>query len=307
MNSKERVLAAIGHKGADRIPRGEIVVDDSVVRSFLGCEEVGFDEQLRFVSTLGLDLVCLTPSPARPSPDGVPPGPEGAKWRHIEQWASRADRFIFILLDGAFDWGMKLLGFRKFLISLMREGSDLTDIIKDVEALNTKLARRALDLGAMGILLADDIAYHKGLLANPRVLRRSILPSLARQTEAFSKMGLPVFFHSDGNINEILPDLTGIGLAGLQCLEFAAGMDLPSVSRQYGRDLCLWGNLDPRHLTDPHTPEEIAEAVNAILAVAGTQGGFIFGTSSGLFKGMRPENLAAVYTALDAVAQTGTF
>ena len=85
-------------------------------------------------------------------------------------------------------------------------------------------------------------------------------------------------------------------------------MDLASVASQYGKNLCLWGNLDPRYLTDPHAlPEEIAEAVNSILAAAGTEGGFIFGTSSGLFKGIRPDNLTEVYRALDAAAQTSTY
>ena len=93
------------------------------------------------------------------------------------------------------------------------------------------------------VTLADDIAYQKGLLANPQILRRSILPSLARQAEAFRKMGFPVFFHSDGNLNDILPNLATIGLTGLQCLEAAAGMDLASIASQYGKDLCLWGIL----------------------------------------------------------------
>ncbi len=305
MTSRERVFAAIGHRKADRVPRGEIVIDDEVIRSFLGCHEVSFSERLAFARALGLDLVCLSPSLPSGNTERTLPDPSKVKWEDVEKWADETDRFIFVLLDGAFDWGIKLLGFQPFLKGLMRESSDLTDIIRDTEALNGELARRALDLGAMAVLLADDIAYQKGLLANPKLLRRSILPSLVRQTEIFTHMGIPVFFHSDGNLSDILPDLAAMGLAGLQCLETAAGMDLASVTSQYGDKLCLWGNLDPRHLTDLRTPLEIGEEVNSILSAADARGGFIFGTSSGLFKGVRPENLAAVCKALNDASHIG--
>ena len=58
MNSRERIFAAIRHEKTDRIPRGEIFIDDAVVSSFLNCAEVGFDERWEFVRSLGLDLVC---------------------------------------------------------------------------------------------------------------------------------------------------------------------------------------------------------------------------------------------------------
>jgi uroporphyrinogen decarboxylase len=299
MDSKERVLAAIGHERTDRPPRGEIVIDDSVVESFLRCERVAFEERREFVTALGLDLVCMAPAlPLQPE-GAILPDPSQANWGDMDEWAGRTDRFVFAMVDGAFGWGIRLWGFQKFLVALVKGATGLTDLFKAVEDLNRALVREARDRGANAILLADDIAYQQGLMANPELLRRHVLPSLTRQAQSFKAMNLPVFFHSDGNLNDIIDDLIETGLDGLQCIESAAGMDLTTVRERYGDHLCLWGNLDPAYLTSSRTREEIFQEVHAILNAAGNDDGFIFGTSSGLFRGVKRENLAWVHEALE--------
>ena len=299
MNSRERVFAAIKHEKTDRVPRGEIIIDDSVVESFLRCGQVTFKERWQFVTTLGLDLVCLTPSfPSQPEVAALP-DPSQADWGDLDSWAGRTDCFVFAMIDGVFGWGIRLWGFQRFLVALARKDSSLTDFFSAVETLNTALVRRAKDRGAMGVLLADDIAYQQGLMVNPELLRWCILPSMARQVRSFKAMNLPVFFHSDGNLNDIMDHLADTGLDGLQCIESAAGMGLASIRERYGKRLCLWGNLDPICLTSSRTRAEVFHQVHSILRAAGQDSGFIFGTSSGLFKGVKPENLAWVFEALD--------
>jgi uroporphyrinogen decarboxylase len=299
MDSRERVLAAIRHEKTDRPPRGEIVIDDSVVELFLRCDGVTFENRLDFVTALGLDLVTLAPSFPSQSKVTELPDPSQADWGDLDGWTGRTDRFVFAMVDGIFGWGMRLWGFQKFLVALVKADAGLTDFFKAVEAFNTTLIRQAKERGATGVLLADDIAYQQGLMVNPELLRQHILPSLTRLVRSFKAMNLPVFFHSDGNLKDIMDDLIETGLDGLQCIESAAGMDLAFIGERYGKPLCLWGNLDPIYLTSPRNREEIFQQVHAILKAAGQDGGFIFGTSSGLFRGVKPENLAWAYEALD--------
>ena len=300
MNSRERVFAAIRHEKTDRVPRGEIIIDDGVVESFLRCEGATFEKRLDFVTTLGLDLVCLAPSFPHKTADMAMPDASEAGWGELDHWAGRTDRFILAMVDGVFGWGIRLWGFQKFIVALARKDSGLTDLFSAVETLNTALVCQAKDRGAMGVLLADDIAYQQGLMVNPELLRQHLLPSIARQVRSFKAMNLPVFFHSDGNLNDVMGDLAGTDLDGLQCIESAAGMDLTSIREQYGKRLCLWGNLDPIYLTTPRTRPEIFREVHSILQAVERGRGFIFGTSSGLFRGVKPENLAWVREALDA-------
>ena len=299
MEPKDRVFAAIRHEIGDRTPRGEIFIDDTVVQSLLGCGQVAFEERMEFVRFLGLDLVCQAPFFPPQSVRTALPKPVEARWGDLEAWSSRTDRFVFITLDGAMGWGMRLFGFQEFMVALFKGSTYLSECISAVETLNLELARQARDCGAMGVLLADDLGYQRGLMYNPELLRFYLFPSLVRQTETLTAMGLPVFFHSDGNLNEILPDLAEMSFTGLHSLEGAAGMDLAFVKRRHGSSLCLWGNLDPDYLVLPRSPEEVSRQVESILKTAGQEGGFIFGTSSGLFKGVRSENLRTVYETLD--------
>jgi uroporphyrinogen decarboxylase len=301
--SKDRVLAAIQHQEVDRPPWGEIVLDNTVVRAFLGCERVSFRERREFVQSLGLDLVCQSPVFPSRQRNAALPEAHHADWGDLDDWVRQTDRFVFILLDGVFGWGMRLFGFRRFMVELFRASSDLLMLIKDVEALNFELVRRARDRGADGVLLADDVAHQRGLMVSPDLLRHTLLPSLDRQTKALKALGMTVFFHSDGNINAILPDLVKTGLDGWQGLEAAAGMDLGLIKRDYGARVCLWGNMDPAHLQVPSPPEEIASRLETICQAASQGNGFIFGTSSGLIRGIRPENLRTIHGQLALISE----
>ncbi len=95
-----------------------------------------------------------------------------------------------------------------------------------------------------------------------------------------------------------MDDLVEVGFQGLQCLEPEAGMDLARLKAAYGERICLWGNLDPGDLFLERDSEELQRRVQDMIEVAAPGGGFIFGTSSGLVDGMRPENIEAVYRAV---------
>ncbi|KLU60734.1 uroporphyrinogen decarboxylase [Peptococcaceae bacterium CEB3] len=295
MNARERVALAIGHRVPDRVPRGELCIDDALVQAFLRCDAVGFVERWEFARRLGLDIICLSPVyPLETTSGGLPAAAEVA-WPDLERWVRESDLFVFVMLDGAFGWGARLCGYEGFFRAVARELPEFTDLIRAVERFNLELAQRAVEAGAMGVLIADDIAYRRGPVINPAVLRRYFMPTLARQAAGVADLGKPVFFHSDGNLDELLADIVKAGFHGLQCLEAAAGMDIGQIKRQYGDLLCLWGNLDPEELILPRSRSELRNEVQALIDVASPGGGFIFGTSSGLFKEMRVENLQAVY------------
>ncbi|HHW44899.1 MAG TPA: hypothetical protein GXX25_14055 [Desulfotomaculum sp.] len=299
MHGKERVALAIAHRVPDRVPRGELYIDDAVVRRLLGCPAVGFEERREFARRLELDIICLSPVyPLEAAGGGMPPAAAVA-WPDLDRWVRQTDLFVFVLLEGAFGWGCRLWGYERFFCAVARESTELADLICMVEKYNLELVERAAGMGAMGVLIADDMAYRRGPVAHPAVLRRHFFPSLVRQVSRAAALGVPVFFHSDGNLNDLLEDIVQTGFHGLQCLEPAAGMDIGRIKRLYGDRLCLWGNLDPEELILPRSPRELQQKVHSLLAAAAPGGGFIFGTCSGLIDGMRVENILAAYGAAD--------
>jgi uroporphyrinogen decarboxylase len=75
--------------------------------------------------------------------------------------------------------------------------------------------------------------------------RKLILPYHRRIVDA---LDAPVIWHSDGDIEALLPMAIEAGFAGVHGLDAVAGMDLGKTKREYGRDLVTIGNVDLRVL-----------------------------------------------------------
>ena len=127
---------------------------------------------------------------------------------------------------------------------LARTTPDLPRFMAEAVVEQTEFVQRLAALGADGILLGDDIAYRRSAYIQPAALRQSYFPYLTLLVEACQQAGLPVVFHSDGNLWEVLVDLVATGINGIQGLEPGAGMSLAGVRARVGLELGLWGNGD---------------------------------------------------------------
>lgn len=293
LSHRQRIYLAAARGVPDQPPRGELVLDDGLIADFLGRDTVDFPARREFVERLGLDLVTVSLGNAERD------APAASPWRQIEQWRQESDRFVMVLIDGPFGQGVVRQGFMEFMVTIARGGAPLAAHLGDAVRMCLSQALAALDSGAQGIILADDIAHGQGLLTEPEFFRQKYFPALNTLLSTLRRREIPVFFHSDGQLEFLLPDLATAGFSGLQCLEPGAGMDLARLKPVCQGKLCLWGNLDPHWLVGEHPRQKVEAAARAVLAAGAPGGGFIFGTSSGLFRGMRPQNLAWAYAALD--------
>jgi uroporphyrinogen decarboxylase len=76
------------------------------------------------------------------------------------------------------------------------------------------------------------------------------------------KAGKYVFFHSDGHIRAILPDLIDIGISALNSQLYC--MDIEEIGREFAWKITFWGELDRQHIQPFGTPAEVREAVRRI-------------------------------------------
>ncbi|CQR70773.1 methylcobalamin:coenzyme M methyltransferase [Sporomusa ovata DSM 2662] len=292
MEHRIRVERAIKRLPVDQMPCGELVITDKLVQTMFTQTVIQFGHRLEFVNAMGFDAVCLHPNCGY-SKQSIP-GSKNVVFSDLPNWV-KTDLFTFAVIDGAIGWAGKLLGFEQLMMQLGRRTPDFCEFIATIETMNKELIERLADSGINGILLADDIAYNQGVIARPALLREMIFPSLAVQADYAHQLGLPVFFHSDGNLTMVLEDIAAAGFDGLQCIESSAGMDIGEVKRQYGHKLCLWGNLDPAELIEPRSLQQLEQTVKQIITAGGNNSGLIFGTSSGLFEDMRLDSVRAVY------------
>ncbi|MDF2571483.1 MAG: hemE 10 [Sporomusa sp.] len=293
MEHRIRVERAIKHLPVDQVPCAELVITDKLVQTMFGGQEVTeFRHRLEFVRSMGLDAVCLHPSCNLQS--GSIPSAQDIVFNDLNKWVN-TDLFTFAVLDGPVGWGGRLLGFEQMMLQLVRRDPLYGELVAAIETLNKDMMDSLADTGVNGIIIADDIAFNQGVFVRPAALRQTLFPSLARQVIHAQRLGLPVFFHSDGNLTLVLDDIATAGFDGLQCIEALSGMDIAEVKKQYGHKLCLWGNLDPAELIEPLSLEKLEHTVNHIVAGSNGNSGLIFGTSSGLFENMRLESVKAIY------------
>lgn len=101
----------------------------------------------------------------------------------------------------------------------------LRRLMDDLLAFNlrwiAKWTRREYD----GLHFADDWGAQTSLLINPEQWRRLFKPRYAEMFKRVRDAGMDVWFHSDGRINAIIPDLIDIGVQVLNCQVAVVGHD----------------------------------------------------------------------------------
>jgi len=295
VTSRHRVERAVRREPVDRLPVGELCIDEALADAFAPSLPPGFPRRRALLHHLGADLVCLPPPEPPPDPNGYPDRQGQPPWPDLSSWVRETDLFVFVTVNGPFGAGCRALGWMSFLTAFERETETVREIFEN--SLEQALAqiRHAAHQGAHGLVLADDIAYGKGPFVSPARLRKSYFPWISRAASAARDAGLTVFFHSDGNLHLLLGDLADTGIHGLHCLDPRSDMDLAAVKKEYGDRLCLWGNLDPACLTGEPVREEVERHVAALLQSVPDRTGWIFGTTSGLFAGMDLDAVSWAY------------
>ncbi|MGB5156263.1 uroporphyrinogen decarboxylase family protein [Desulfobacterium sp. N47] len=294
-NSRQRVQKTIRHEATDRIPKGELTIADAVIKRELNCTDVGFDEKSRFVNQIGLDIITISPVFKHGKEKLAAPG--DSTWPDIEKWCKDTSLFTFAVVNGALETGMRIHEWSGFLKLIKKSPPILSSFIEDVEKLNISMFKEVAQMGVDGILLADDVAYAGGLLVNPKILRQNFFPSLARQAEEIDRLGLFAFYHSDGNYQEIIPDLIDMHFQGIQCLEQRSGMDTAKLQEQYGDRICLWGSIDIEDTVNARKPDNLKTITDSLKSLQ-KQKGIILGTNNGLYEVTDIAGLTAIYQSL---------
>ena len=305
MTERERVGAALRREPTDRVPFGEFLVEDGLVRALAGLAPgapITFATHSRVLADLGQDAVVGYPA----TRDGRPlhgvhlgagqggrepracdplarfglPQPDELDWGPLRAWVEDSPFFTFAMLPGPFSELLYLLGTEDFLALTLRDPVVAARLAEGMVDYALDLARRAHELGAEGFLVGDDIAWHRGLYLSPASWRGIFLPALRREMEALRDLGVPVVLHSDGNLTEVLEDWAGLGADGLHGLQSSAGMDLASLKLRFGSRLCLWGNVDMQDIADA-SRHELDQVLHAIFTTGNATPGFIFGSSAG--------------------------
>jgi uroporphyrinogen decarboxylase len=134
-------------------------------------------------------------------------------------------------------------------------------------------------------------------LIGPALFRELALPYEKRLIGGLKgATGKPVSLHICGDATPILKDMAG---SGADVLEIDHQVDIAGTCRIVGRDVALWGNLDPVGLLARGTTEEVEIASRRLLEALQATGHRRSVLSSGCTLALEtpPENLEAMFRA----------
>ncbi len=150
--------------------------------------------------------------------------------------------------------------------------------------------RNLMELGFDFLWSFDDLADKNGPFFSSAQLQELFLPSLRR---AAAEIKVPWIFHSDGDLMPVLDDLLTLGMAGLHPLEPGA-MDLVRLKREYGKKLCLVGNIDIKHTMTDADDGEIRACIQTCLDTLAGGGGYMISDSNSVPASVRAENILRI-------------
>jgi hypothetical protein len=145
-----------------------------------------------------------------------------------------------------------------------------------------------------GIVFMDDWGTNSSLLIRPKTWREIFKPLYQAYVDLIHAAGKFAFFHSDGHIAAIYPDLVEIGVDAVNSQLFT--MNIEELGRLYKGKITFWGEIDRQHVLPFGTPAEVKEAVRRVRrALDDGSGGVIAQCEWG--KDNSLANVRAVYEA----------
>lgn len=210
------------------------------------------------------------------------------------------DKFNVIAFNGPFQAAVNSLGLESALLKIMEDPEGIEGMmIANAENLlsSAKAALESLE-SIDGVWLWEDIAYNKGLYFQKSFYEKYIFHLHKLICRYFRESGLPVIFHSDGNLDDIMPSLIEAGFKGVHPVESGAGMDIDRLSKKYPKDIVLFANLSLADI-EGNNMRAFQDAVTSRIDEIEKNGvNYVFGFESPIHENIKAENYekAVVFT-----------
>jgi uroporphyrinogen decarboxylase len=163
-------------------------------------------------------------------------------------------------------------------------------------------------LGSVGkyidvIVFGDDLGMQTGPQISPAMYREFFKPRhKILWNRAKELADVKINLHSCGGIRELLPDIIEAGVDAINPVQInCAGMGLEGLKRDFGKDLVFWGGgCDTGRILPHGKPAEVSAHVKKQVETGRKGGGFVFQQVHNIMANVPPENIAAMFDAVNS-------
>jgi uroporphyrinogen decarboxylase len=174
-----------------------------------------------------------------------------------------------------------LTGMEEGMVKMVANPTAFEATLNKVEEITAEYSRRLMDAcgEAMPILcVGDDFATQTGMLIAEADWRRYLKPRYARLFALGKQAGKYIWFHSCGNITNVLPDLIDIGMDVWETVQLHT---LPLTPKQlkteYGRHITFFGGVNSQRfpfMGDEELQNEVRRTIDDLAEGGGYIGLF---------------------------------
>ena len=200
-------------------------------------------------------------------------------------------------------WGLR--GFEQLIIDMMTDKDFAACLLDKITAFSTSNACYFAACGVDVLLTGDDFGMQDRMMISPNMWREWFKPRYAELISSVKAVNpdVLVFYHSDGMIEPIIPELIEIGVDILNPVQPEC-MDPIKIKKQYGDRLAFWGTIGTQSTMPFGTTEEVKAVVKERIQTIGQGGGLLLAPSHKLEPDVPWENVLAFF---EAVEEYGTY
>jgi uroporphyrinogen decarboxylase len=193
-----------------------------------------------------------------------------------------------------FERAWYLRGMERLLLDFTDGTAFATTLLDRITARRIVQAQHYAQCGADVIAYGDDVGTQRGMLMSVRMWRTWLKPRLARTIAAARDVrpGVLVFYHSDGDVSAIIPDLIEIGVDILNPIQPEC-MDPAALKRAYGDRLAFWGTIGTQSTFPFGSPDDVRREVRSRIETVGAGGGLFLAPTHVIEPEVPFENIVA--------------
>jgi len=224
---------------------------------------------------------------------------DNADLSKVNESCSKTDKFVLICTTvRPFERIQFLIGTERLFTELAYGTKEIFTLINIVHEFFLKEIELWCKTDVDGIQFMDDWGSQNNLLIPLNMWREIFKPLYKDYCDIIKKYKKFVFFHSDGNISLIFPDLIELGINAVNSQLFC--MDIEELGMKYKEKITFWGEIDRQYILPFGTKEEIKNAVKRIKnALYSEKGGIIAQCEMGI--DVPKENIITVFETWEEI------
>lgn len=204
-----------------------------------------------------------------------------------------------------FEWGTFLRRMENFLMDTYAEPESVLalndQLLERHLAMLTKVCEYVGDVVDI-VRFGDDLGMNTGMFMSLEKYRELFKPYHTKINEyVHTHSNMKTFLHSCGSIYPVIGDLIEAGFDILNPVQTTArDMDPARLKQEYGKDITFWGGgCNTRTILNNATPQEVYDYSRRMIDIFYKDGGFIFNTEHNILPDVPPENIMAMYKAVE--------